>query len=291
MGCVQSCCYGTLYFTQEFYQSYIRGHKNVQLFLAIVGGMIFMVILLAIFGAFRHHCEDPEIETYYSLMTLSWPQTLCKKTTAKQCEPTIPLNFTLHGLWPVLRGRKTQLINCLKDGNEYIFSLDKLESIQPQLQQEWPNIFLNSSNSNFWQHEWTKHGLCTDMTVQDYFEKSLKLKQKYPIYKWLNDGKIKPNNSKAYTEKEFQDVLNKHDLSPDYYVMTCVEVSNDYNVIKQRWLDEIRLCAQFHDPMNDNGNLVKCDKDSMYAFDNKSFCNNTEGFYFVEYYKDGDFNI
>merc|ERR1740121_1273204 len=75
--------------------------------------------------------------------------------------------WTLHGLWPV--------------GVNYChaeeFSSTRLRAGLAQvLHQKWPSCPVHgASDQAFWQHEWLKHGTCSGLSPEAYFQKSLDL--------------------------------------------------------------------------------------------------------------------
>lgn len=78
--------------------------------------------------------------------------------------------FSIHGLWP--QYSPTQYPSYCK---EVSFSLDKLQPILPDLNKYWYST--EEKNSDFWEHEYKKHGSCvfTNITEYEYFEKALEL--------------------------------------------------------------------------------------------------------------------
>ncbi|KAL5539994.1 hypothetical protein UlMin_044868 [Ulmus minor] len=64
------------------------------------------------------------------------------------------------------------------------------------MQAFWPSITCPSSNSRqFWSHEWSKHGTCSGLIQFDYFDRTLKLKNRANILKALGNAGIKPGSS------------------------------------------------------------------------------------------------
>ena len=44
--------------------------------------------------------------------------------------------------------------------------------MKPRLQQVWPNYF-STNYTQFWEHEWMKHGTCSNMQQFDFFRLTL----------------------------------------------------------------------------------------------------------------------
>lgn len=40
-------------------------------------------------------------------------------------------------------------------------------------------VSCNGDNPAFWKHEWSKHGVCTNMTQLTYFQTGLKLRDRF----------------------------------------------------------------------------------------------------------------
>eukprot|EP01104_Vermistella_antarctica_P000648 TRINITY_DN10795_c0_g1_i1.p3 TRINITY_DN10795_c0_g1~~TRINITY_DN10795_c0_g1_i1.p3 ORF type:complete len:246 (-),score=31.53 TRINITY_DN10795_c0_g1_i1:983-1720(-) len=84
----------------------------------------------------------------------------------QQCNETAP--YTLHGLWP-------QWGNTC---NGPPFSYSDLSPIINEMDAWWPSCY-GENDSDFWDHEWGKHGTCSDLSELEYFTTALKLCQNY----------------------------------------------------------------------------------------------------------------
>ena len=76
--------------------------------------------------------------------------------------------YTIHGLWP------NYGFYC----NSSSFNLTEIAPMRESLEEYWPSCF-DHSNEWLWEHEWNKHGSCTNMSQLGYFSKGLELRQKY----------------------------------------------------------------------------------------------------------------
>lgn len=76
----------------------------------------------------------------------------------------------IHGLWP--QYSENQYPQYCK---KVEFDITKLQSILTELNENWCSD--KGSNSDFWQHEWEKHGSCmfNECDEFDYFNKALEL--------------------------------------------------------------------------------------------------------------------
>ena len=81
--------------------------------------------------------------------------------------------FSIHGLWP--QYNKTSYPTYCK---KVKFSIKALEPIMDELNKYWYSKY--SKNTEFWKHEYMKHGSCMfcSMTEYEYFDKTLCLYNK-----------------------------------------------------------------------------------------------------------------
>lgn len=88
-------------------------------------------------------------------------------------------NFTIHGLWPQYNETDGYPSYC--DITE--FDPAQLPS-QTTMLERWPNVQATNPNStdytDFWKHEWDKHGTCSGLTQYDYFDVALNMTYMLP---------------------------------------------------------------------------------------------------------------
>ena len=65
--------------------------------------------------------------------------------------------WSIHGLWPT---RKDGSYPQFCDGIPKDFDLDLVKEIQKELEKYWINVTPKSSATQFWSHEYQKHGKC-----------------------------------------------------------------------------------------------------------------------------------
>ncbi|KAM9005026.1 ribonuclease T2 [Sarcophilus harrisii] len=83
-------------------------------------------------------------------MVHHWPTTVCKEIENDCRDP--PDYWTIHGLWPDKAGE------C---NRSWHFNLDEIKDLLPDMKHFWPDVIHPSPNrSQFWKHEWEKHGTC-----------------------------------------------------------------------------------------------------------------------------------
>jgi ribonuclease T2 len=87
-------------------------------------------------------------------------------------------HFTLHGLWPQNYGSGYPSF-CTKEA----FDPKVPEAVgMSTMNTYWPNVQAttgSSSYDDFWEHEWTKHGTCSTLSQQDFFETAIDTIKKF----------------------------------------------------------------------------------------------------------------
>lgn len=143
-------------------------------------------------------------------------------------------HLTIHGLWPERRDGSWPA-TCSKE------PLDEnvVHELQKDLDLYWPNIKDEERDdphyTDFWKHEWSKHGTCSGLDQKSYFQAALEHFIDTPDIVGQNYGKK----------------VSKFDLLEAY----------DNNVVlvcsKQRYLEEVRACYGM-DPDGRPTTLVPC---------------------------------
>ena len=112
----------------------------------------------------------------------SWTPGFCNQQMYPGCmspESYWETNFTIHGLWPqyTTTGYPEYCTTEPFDPNIPV------QIGETRMQQYWPNVQydINSPNyDNFWEHEWMKHGTCSGLSQNDYFQFALELTERIP---------------------------------------------------------------------------------------------------------------
>ncbi|XP_058009551.1 ribonuclease 1-like [Hevea brasiliensis] len=125
-----------------------------------------------------------------------WPPSYCKSSVPSKCnKPYKDDNFTFHGMWPVnIGGRSPNPTKCEGppfDANKLINS-----PIISELNKLWPNFDAKQSNTDLWEHEWVKHGICTGWDLFQFYKKSIDRVEQVNILRVLETAGITPNNAK-----------------------------------------------------------------------------------------------
>ncbi|KAF2298851.1 hypothetical protein GH714_028317 [Hevea brasiliensis] len=137
-------------------------------------------------------CASQDFDFFYFVQ--QWPGSYCD-TKQSCCYPTTgkpAADFGIHGLWPNYNNGNYPS-NC-DSGNPFN---QKISDLMSSLQKNWPTLACPSGDGNkFWSHEWEKHGTCSESELDqhDYFEASLKLKEKANLLQVLKNAGIKPDD-------------------------------------------------------------------------------------------------
>ncbi|KAL0908481.1 hypothetical protein M5K25_022978 [Dendrobium thyrsiflorum] len=138
-----------------------------------------------------------------------WPGSYCD-TRKSCCYPTTgkpEADFGIHGLWPNYKSGAYPS-NCDPDSP---YQSSSINDLIDSLQSEWPTLSCPSSDGNqFWEHEWEKHGTCSESVLDQhaYFQATLDLKKKINLLQILNDAGIKPDGG-YYSVSSIKDAINK----------------------------------------------------------------------------------
>ncbi|XVE52281.1 hypothetical protein DITRI_Ditri02bG0110200 [Diplodiscus trichospermus] len=107
--------------------------------------------------------------------------------TGSECKPRIPSKFTIHGLWP--QDEHDQKIppydpntnKCNVNPTNPSDILDKLTTIENELEQMWPSLRYNKDDATYWRTQWEHHGMCSEYPTdpKGYFDATLTLANKY----------------------------------------------------------------------------------------------------------------
>uniref|UniRef100_M4DJN0 2-oxoglutarate-dependent dioxygenase DAO n=1 Tax=Brassica campestris TaxID=3711 RepID=M4DJN0_BRACM len=154
----------------------------------------FILKLLMFQGLFISHSQEQEDFDFFYLV-LQWPGAYCD-TKRSCCYPTSgkpAADFGIHGLWPNYKDG-TYPSNCNPDSE---FDKSQITDLVSSLKKTWPTLACPSNEGfKFWKHEWEKHGTCSEsvMDQHEYFENSLKLRDRANLLQALTNSGIKPDD-------------------------------------------------------------------------------------------------
>ncbi|KAM1051723.1 hypothetical protein FF1_033280 [Malus domestica] len=116
----------------------------------------------------------------YLMFTQQWPKAVNKNSRLTK--------FTIHGLWPSnFSGKK---LICTGTN----FSKSKMPpELEEELNISWPDVE-RGRNWGFWEHEYNKHGTCSEDIFDQtkYFELANKMRKTLDIAQMLKKRKIVP---------------------------------------------------------------------------------------------------
>ncbi|OVA00090.1 Ribonuclease T2-like [Macleaya cordata] len=101
-------------------------------------------------------------------------------------------NFGIHGLWPNYNDGSYPS-NCDPDSP---FDPSTISGLKRQMQSNWPTLACPSGDgTKFWEHEWEKHGTCSESVLdqEGYFEAALNLKKQVDLLSILQKAGIQPD--------------------------------------------------------------------------------------------------
>jgi len=169
----------------------------------------------------------------YILYTTRWPAAVAENNTV----PPNVTGFTIHGMWPN-RNDTTWPEYCTNQK----FDIKQIETLVPVLDEIWHDFEHPENPSDFWSHEYDKHGTCASsdslLTTQfEFFSTAIKLHQGvFTLEKALSKAGIVPSATKMYSLTSFQKAIQTGVGA--FPLMTCSQNSNG-NV----QVDRIQFCV------------------------------------------------
>lgn len=195
----------------------------------------------------------------YMVFTQYWAAASCMEFQKehRSCNLTDSLDkWTIHGIWPNNED-KTGPFFC---DETWKFNEESISDIESELDKRWPNIISDSPHTQFWKHEWEKHGTCAASldalnSEHKYFSKGLELNTVWNLSEILEAFGIRPSNDQGH---ELQDIKNAIEaVSKSFSNIGCVNV-HGYQLLVQV---EICLDKQF--------NAIDCVEDDKDRYANK----------------------
>ncbi|KAG9451323.1 hypothetical protein H6P81_011288 [Aristolochia fimbriata] len=159
--------------------------------------------LLTLFAALSSAEEDYD----FFYLVLQWPGSYCD-TKRSCCYPKSGKpdeDFGIHGLWPNYNDGSYPS-NC-ETGTPFDPSV--IANLTSDMQMNWPSLACPSSDGlQFWEHEWEKHGTCSEsiLTQYQYFQTALNLKQQANLLLLLQDAGISPDGG-FYSLKAIREAI------------------------------------------------------------------------------------
>ena len=166
-----------------------------------------------------------------------WAPQSCRDLGSHCKFPHVSAIWTIHGLWPSSGESTNYPFYC--SGAEFNTSL--LTGLEGTMDACWFTYIKGSANSEFWKHEWDKHGRCAvsgdERVVPDqraYFATVLSLYARYNVSAILEKSGIQPGSEYSLDRfmRAFSSTLgNSVELKCTGNRVTGVEVCLDRNLI------------------------------------------------------------
>ena len=125
----------------------------------ILTALLILSLTTGTAGARQRHQADNTPGAYdYYLLNLSWAPEFCAThagtVSSSECDPAHHFGFVVHGLWPE------------NDDGSYP---QNCASASPVAQSTVQHMLPVMPDRGLIQHEWARHGTCTGLAAQDYF--------------------------------------------------------------------------------------------------------------------------
>ena len=184
----------------------------------------------------RHHRHSqtysggsaPNFDFYVYSMT--YQPEFCRESSNKYSgchhpSPNWAGQLTIHGLWPQ-RFDGTWPSECTAERLKHEFYRKDSDTLLPDLEEKWPNVKADvgsKSHTEFWEHEWDKHGTCSGLLQYDYFSSALHLLLETP----------------SVVKHGYGTTVHKNELLDGYGGGTMAAL-----VCKSGYLSEVRACFE-----------------------------------------------
>ncbi|KAJ8773788.1 hypothetical protein K2173_006438 [Erythroxylum novogranatense] len=189
-------------------------------------------------------CVSQDFDFYYFVQ--QWPGSYCDSQNSC-CYPSTgkpAADFGIHGLWPNNKD-DSYPSNC--DPNSP-FNKNEISDLISSLQKNWPTLACPSNDgTNFWSHEWEKHGTCSESVLDQhaYFAAALQLKQQVNLLLALRSAGIHPDGSRYSLTDIKTAIKGKVGYTP------WIECNSDKSGNSQ--LYQVYLCVD-----TSGSNLIEC---------------------------------
>eukprot|EP00884_Botryococcus_braunii_P012243 jgi/Botrbrau1/21019/Bobra.0144s0032.1 len=175
------------------------------------------VLLLACIlgGTARILQSEPDYQDFdYFKLVRQWDPTVCDTLQCGRYPDRE--DFTIHGLWPQSLTQHEGPNDC--EGPD--FEISSLKDLIHDLNRYWPSFKASSEkhNTEFWEHEWEKHGRCAAPCLsseRDYFSKALELSRTFDLLSALMEADIEASGDKLYNVGDIAEAIRrKHNALP-----------------------------------------------------------------------------
>ena len=181
----------------------------------------------------------------YYVLSLSWQSAFCEMNQQKpECQKQADgdysaTNFSLHGLWPNRSGDKKHRyaycgveVSTVRADKKGRWCDQKGIYVETELAEKMPGV-----QSCLQMHEWVKHGSCSGMSIDKYFNISLDLVDGVASTRLA--ALIRANIGRSISRSELFSAWKKEfAASRDSLTLHCRKINN------QSYLTEIRVALK-----------------------------------------------
>lgn len=156
----------------------------------------------------------------YYLLTLSWAPEFCatnpKGRSSAECDPKKHMGLVVHGLWPQY--------TTPRDGKDWP---ESCASTPPVASDTVDHMMPIMPGRDLIQHEWSKHGTCSGLAVQDYFAAIEKL---YTDLKVPEDFKTPSDTEQTKPADIEGKFASANDAPKEAFRVSCPK--NDFSAVE-----------------------------------------------------------
>ncbi|CAG2228103.1 RNASET2 [Mytilus edulis] len=188
--------------------------------------------------------------------TQEWPTTVCVQGEQEHHKCVIPdgvSTWSIHGLWPTKYGTEGPT-EC----RQVPFDANVIKNITSELSKFWANMYADTSDTSFWEHEWTKHGTCAmdlpaTATEYLYFRKALDVMKGLDATILLNNKNIMPSDTKVYNVSQLETAIQDQ-----IGVVPRIECAYDQKT-RKHLVYEVEIC------LSKTFKPISCDQSKRYV--------------------------
>jgi len=184
--------------------------------------MTYIFIISIIFFSLNTYAAEFD----FYVFVCEWAGTTCKLNDCDQDQGASQDFWNIHGLWPSDGSVGPNFCTDEK------FDSSKIASLSKDMNQYWSGLY--ASAEGFHEHEWTKHGTCSNKTQLDFFTLVLAVATRLDVYSGLAHNGITPGNSYdcADIEKAIKEQygVSNFSLQADSGYLSAIEICMDANL-------------------------------------------------------------
>ncbi|KAK6931236.1 Ribonuclease T2-like [Dillenia turbinata] len=140
------------------------------------------------------------------------------------------------------------VVICVAQDFDFFYLVQQISDLISKMQKEWPTLACPSGDGySFWEHEWEKHGTCSESVLDEhgYFKAGLVLKENSNLLQALTSAGINPDDG-SYSLESIKDAI-KETVGYEPWI----ECNRDANGNRQ--LYQVYLCVD-----TSGKNFIEC---------------------------------